>query len=139
LTGTRTSTNYKGVAIHSGQPAKRVVRVKREIDRVGDIADLILLFEIAGDCSWSPEARLYAGARCIAGLERSTERREARPDIGREDVEARTACLSSLSWADPTRYCSDLDADPERAAPRERPLDDAESEAQWPAWRCSIE
>ena len=53
---------------------------KREIDKIGKISDLAELFEIAGDCSWSPEGRLFAAARCIAGLELRTERREAKPD-----------------------------------------------------------
>jgi hypothetical protein len=120
------ATSYKGVAIFAGQPAKRVGVVKREIDKIGKISDLEELFEIAGDCAWSPEARLFAGARCIAGLELATERREAKPDIDREDVESRTAGLSSAKWADPDKYCSLLDIHSERAAKREEPLDDVE-------------
>jgi hypothetical protein len=115
---------YRGVAIFAGQPAKRVATVKREIDKVSKISDLQRLFEIAGDVAWSPEARVFSGARCLAGLEILTARREARPDIDREDVEACTAGLASLTWADPFRYCSDLDAHPERAVARERPLPD---------------
>jgi hypothetical protein len=117
---------HKGVGIHAGQSAKRVGVVKREIDKISKISDLAHLFEIAGDCSWSPEGRLFAGARCIAGLELATERREAKPDIDREDVESRTAGLSSAKWADPTHYCSLLDAHPERAVKREQSLDDSE-------------
>lgn len=119
-----TAATYKGVAIFAGQPAKRVVVVKREIDRVGKISDLARLFEISGDCSWSPESRLLAGARCIAGLQLATERRQGRPDIDKEDVEARTAGLSSLTWAHPDRYCTVLDPGHEHAVPRERPLVD---------------
>jgi hypothetical protein len=118
------ATTYKGVDIHAGQDARRVALVKREIDKISKISDLAELFEIAGDCSWSPEARLFAGARCIAGLELATERREAKPDIDREDIEARTAGLASLKWADPHRYCSLLDTHSERAAKREQPLDE---------------
>ena len=118
------ASSYKGVAIFAGQPAKRIALVKREIDKIGKISDLEELFEIAGDCAWSPEARLFAGARCIAGLELRTERREARPDIDREDVEARIAGLSSARWVDPDRFCSLLDTHPERAAKREEPLAD---------------
>src|SRR5262245_48796927 len=120
------SGSYKGVAIFAGQPAKRVALVKREIDKVGKISDLEELFEIAGDCSWSPEARLFSAARCLAGLELATERREAKPDIDREDVESRTAGLASIRWADPFRYCSLLDVYHERAATREEPLNDLE-------------
>jgi hypothetical protein len=118
------ATTYKGVAIHAGQSAKRVRLVKQEIDRVSRLSDPERLFEIAGDCGWSPEARLLAGARCIAGLQLATERREAQPDIDREDVEARTAGLDTIRWADPERYCSLLDMDPEHAVEREVPLDD---------------
>jgi hypothetical protein len=116
--------HYKGVAIFVGQPARRVALVKREIDRVSKIGDLEQLFEIAGDCAWGPEARIYAGARCIAGLQRATERREPRPDFDREDVEACTAGLAVLRWAHPERFCSLLDSGHERAALREQPLDD---------------
>src|SRR5262249_31831145 len=118
------SGSYKMVAIFAGQPAKRVALVKREIDKIGKISDLAELFEIAGDCSWSPEARLFAGARCLAGLEIRTERREARPDIDRAAIESRTAGLGSIQWADPFRYCSLLDVYHERAAKREEPLDE---------------
>src|SRR5262245_34255646 len=118
------ATTHKGVGIHAGQSAKRVGVVKRQIDKIGKISDLTELFEICGDCSWSPEGRLFAGARCIAGLELATERREAKPDIEREDVEARTAGLCSIRWADPDRYCRLLDGHPERAAEREEPLAD---------------
>src|SRR5262245_29911844 len=120
------AARYKGVGIHAGQPARRVALVKREIDKIGDITDLVQLSEIAGDAAWSPEGRLLAGAKCIAGLQRATERREPRPDIDPERIAACTAGLASLTWADPSRYCSDLDARPERAAKRERPLTDAE-------------
>jgi hypothetical protein len=119
-----TSETYKGVAIFAGQPKRRVALVKREIDKVNKISGLEQLFEIAGDCTWSPEARLFAGARCIAGLELATERRQARPDINREDVEACTAGLAEQRWAHPVRYCSLLDMHHERAAPRDEPLDD---------------
>ena len=118
------ATTYQGVGIHAGQPAKRVARVKREIDKVSEIADLVRLAEIAGDVGWSPEARLLAGAKCIAGFRRATERREPRSDVDPERVEACTSGLASLTWADPFRYCSLLDADHERAAPREQPLDE---------------
>src|SRR5262249_8155095 len=118
------ATTHKGVGIHAGQGAKRVALVKKEIDKVGKINDLAELFEIAGDCSWSPEARLFAGARCLAGLEIRTERREARPDIDRAAIESRTAGLGSIQWADPFRYCSLLDVYHGGAAKREEPLDE---------------
>lgn len=118
------STTYKGVGIHAGQPAQRVERVKREIDKINKLANLVQLSEIAGDAGWSPEARLLAGAKCIAGLRLATERREAKPDFDAELVEARVAGLGTIRWADPFRYCSLLDSNPERAAEREQPLDE---------------
>jgi hypothetical protein len=120
------SETYKGVAIFANQSAKRVRLVKREIDKIGKVSDLEQLFAIAGDCAWSPEARLFAGARCLAGLQLLTERRQARPDIDAERVEARTAGLASIRWADLDRYCSLLDVHHERAVKREQPLDDLE-------------
>jgi hypothetical protein len=124
LTDMPIATTYKGVAIFAGQSAKRVGLVKKEIDKINKISDLLQLFEIAGDVAWSPEARLLSAAKCIGGLERATERREARPDIAREDVEARTAGLASLTWAHALKYCSLFDAHDERAAMREQPLCD---------------
>jgi hypothetical protein len=120
------ATTHKGVAIFAGQPAQRVAVVKKEIDRVSKIGDLEQLLEIAGDCAWAPEARIYAGARCLAGLLRATERREPRPDIDPERVEAYTAGLAVVRWAHPHRFCGLLDIHHERAVLREQPLDDEE-------------
>jgi hypothetical protein len=120
------ATTYKGVGIHAGQPAKRVALVKREIDKVSKISDLTELYEIVRDCSWSPEARLLAEARCIAGLQLAAERRQAHPDIDKENVVAAAAGLATQRWAHPDRYCSLFDIHPERAALRDDPLDDDE-------------
>jgi hypothetical protein len=128
LTEMPVATRYKGVAIFAGQSAKRVALVRKEIDKIGKITDLRQLFAIASNCSWSPEVRIYAAARCLAGLQRAAERREARPDIDPERVAACTAGLASLRWAHPDRFCSLFDADHERAVKRERPLDDDDSE-----------
>jgi hypothetical protein len=132
------AATYKGVGIHAGQSAKRVGLVRREIDKIAKISDLLELFEVCGDCSWSPEARLFAGARCLAGLELATERREAKPDIDREDIEGRTAGLASSRWTDPDRFCSLLDGHPERAAKREQPLDD-DAAARFQRLRLAID
>ena len=118
--------HHKGVGIHAGQPAKRVALVRKEIDKVSRITDLAELYEIAGDCSWSPESRLFAEARCIAGIQLATERRQAHPDVDKEDVVAAAAGLAVVRWAHPERYCSLLDSHPERAALRDEPLDDDE-------------
>jgi hypothetical protein len=120
------ASTYKGTPIFAGQSAKRVAVIRRELDKVSKISDLTRLFEIAADCAWSPESRLLAEARCVAGLQLATERRQARPDIDREDVVACTAGLAVLRWAHPDKYCSLLDSDHERAVPREEPLPDLE-------------
>jgi hypothetical protein len=116
------TTTHRGIGIYAGQPAKRVALVKAEIDRVSRIADLIELSRIAGDASWAPESRLLASAKCVAGLQRATERRESKPGIDPDAVVASTAGLDSVKWADPYRYCSLCDAHHERAVRRERPL-----------------
>jgi hypothetical protein len=122
------STTHKGVGIHAGQSAKRVALIRREIDKVAKISDLTELYAIAGDCLWSPESRLFAEARCIAGLQMATERRQAHPDINREDVEAAAAGLAVQRWAHPDRYCSLFDMHHERAALRDDPLADSDEE-----------
>ena len=119
-------STHKDVGIFAGQSARRVGTIKKEIDKIGKVSDLVQLYEIAGDCSWSPEARLYSAARCIGGLQRAAEHRQLRPDISVEDIEARTAGLNSLTWADPDFHCCLLDLRRERAAVREQPLLDEE-------------
>jgi hypothetical protein len=118
------ASTYKGMPIFAGQPAKRVALVKRELDKVSKISDLMELYAICGDPSWSPESRLCAEARCLAGLELATERRQARPDLDKENVVAAAAGLSVLRWAHPTRHCSLFDMHPQLAALRDEPLDD---------------
>lgn len=121
-----TSETYKGVAIFAGQPKRRVALVKKEIDKVTRLSDLVKLYEVVGDCSWSPESRLLAEARCLAGLQLATERRQTHPAIDKENVVAAAAGLAVLRWAHPDRYCSLFDIHPERAALRDEPLDDDE-------------
>jgi len=111
--------HHKGVGVHAGQSSKRVARIRKEIDEVSKISDPVRLSEIAADCSWSPEGRIYAAALCRAALQRAVERREARPaDVDPERVEAAVAGLSTIRWADPDRYCSLFDMDRERAVKR---------------------
>lgn len=124
------ATTYRGIGIYAAQPAKRVALVRAELDEITLISDLIELARIAGDASWAPETRRLAAAKAIAGLERATTRREAKPDLSIERIEASIAGLASQKWAHSSRYCSLLDAFCERAAPREQsvpeePLADA--------------
>ena len=116
------ATTHRGVGIHAGQSVGRVTLIKGEIDKINRTADLVELAAIAGDAAWAPESRLFAGAKCIAGLQRATERRESKPNIDPDVVVASTAGLGSVKWADPDRFCSLLDAHCERAAPREQPV-----------------
>jgi hypothetical protein len=117
--------HHRGVAIFV-QPAKRVALVKKEIDRVSKISDPVRLSEIAADPSWAPEARIYSAALCRAALQRAVERREAKPDLDAERVEACVAGLATVRWQHPSKHCSLFDVDDERAAKRERALPDTE-------------
>jgi hypothetical protein len=63
-----------GVKIQDAQPQERVALVRLEIDRILAISDVHELYQIAGDASWSPEARLLAASKvestweaCAAG------------------------------------------------------------------------
>jgi hypothetical protein len=86
------AATYKGVGIHAGQSAKRVGLVRREIDKIAKISDLLELFEICGDCSWSPEARLFAGARVLPAFSlRQSGARRIPTSIGRTLKPARPA------------------------------------------------
>jgi hypothetical protein len=124
LTDWPIATTYRDVGIHAGQSPRRIRLVKKQIDKVNAISDLMQLFEICGDPAWSPESRLLAGAKCTAGLRRAVERREPKPDIDPDLVVARTAGLGTADWAHPTRFCSLLDLHSERALPREEPLEE---------------
>jgi hypothetical protein len=116
---------HRGIGVHAFQSARRVTRVKKQIDRVLAIADLMYLFEICDDAAWCPESRLLAAARCAAGLELATERRQARrPDIDRADIAARVADLAIREWQHPLKYCGLCEPQHERAVKRERPLPD---------------
>jgi hypothetical protein len=117
------ATTYKGVRIHR-QPAKRIALVKKELDRISKLSEPMKLFDVCGDPSWSPEARMLAGARYIVSIEIAREQRTPQPDHTREDVEARIAGLNSRTWADPERYCCLCDIEREHAAEREVPLDE---------------
>jgi hypothetical protein len=117
--------HHRGVAIFV-QPAKRIALVRREIDKVHKISDPVRLSEIAADCAWSPEARIYSAALCRAALQRAVERREAKPDLDAERIEAAVAGLATGRWQHPSKHCSLFDVDDERAALREEPLPDEE-------------
>ena len=103
---------YRECRIHDQQSPVRIETVKREIDRVFDIADPQRLFEICGDVGWSPEARLLCAARLMGIWELATEGRAPRPvGITLELIKARTAGIDSVRWRDPDRFCSMLDVE----------------------------
>jgi hypothetical protein len=127
---------YRGCRIHDKQPRERVETiVKPELDRIFAISDPQKLYEICGNVSWSPEARLLCRARLLAGWELATEGRMPRPaGFTLDQIKAHTGALDSITWRDPFFYCSDLDypkygmpvhargADYVGPVPRETPL-----------------
>ena len=103
---------YRDVPIHVDQPETRVAAVvKPEIDKVAGIDNPAQLFDIAGDVRWSPEARLYAGARYVA-MFNAIDGRRNRNEFDVEGLRARTAGLNSLKWRSRWHYASLLDGHP---------------------------
>jgi hypothetical protein len=103
---------YRGVGIHDFQPQERIAIVKIAIDKVYIIDDLKQLFAFAADRIETPEARLFAAAKCSATWDQAVENREFRPDIDLALLEAHVAGLDSLEWIDPWHYGCLLDGAP---------------------------
>src|SRR5262249_31763598 len=111
--------------IQDQQPRECIERVvKREIDMVHSSADVAALFDIARDPRYSPEARLFAGAKIEASWELAAADRRGRPaGIDLDLVRAATAGLNSAGWRHPFRYCSLLECGADdRAVERENPI-----------------
>jgi hypothetical protein len=121
---------YKGVGVHADQPRERIERVVRpEIDRVLGMTDSQGLFALCGDVSWSPEARMLAGAMLEALWDLAVNERRERPKgIDLDVVRARVGGLNSANWRSRTHYCCLLDPGPAPGqpgpVPREVPLTD---------------
>ena len=114
---------YRGVGIHDFQPQDRVERVvKPAIDAVYLISDPKALVAYAETSSNTPEARLFAAARCEAAWQLAAENRELRPNVGMTYLRAVVAGLDSLHWIDPRRYTTLLDYRHRDAVERETPL-----------------
>jgi hypothetical protein len=120
---------YRGCPIHADQPAERIERVvKPEIDTVLALTDLYELFDVAGDVTMSPEARLLSAAMLEARWTLASDERRQRPEgIDLDVLRATVAGLDSINWRSPTHYGSILDrgrapGEP-GAVPREVPLE----------------
>lgn len=110
---------HRGVPLHDCQSPERLDVVRQDIDAVHEMSDVMELFDAAGDAGRAPEARLLAAAKLEAALNLAAERREVRPPVDIGKVRASVAGLDSQNWRDPARYCSLLDAEHERAVPRD--------------------
>jgi hypothetical protein len=115
---------YRGVPVHDQQPAERIEGVvKREIDLVHGMTDVVELFEFARSSRNAPESRLFAAAKVEAAWEIAAEERRPRPTgITLETTRAVVAGLNSVYWRCPVTYGSILDAP--GALAREVPLDE---------------
>jgi hypothetical protein len=103
---------YRGVPVHDQQPAERIEGVvKREIDRVFDMTDVVELFEFARSSRNAPESRLFAAAKVEAAWEIAAEERRPRPaGTTLEKTRAVVAGLNSVYWRCPATYGSVLGA-----------------------------
>lgn len=120
---------YRGIGVHCDQSRDRVERVvKPSVDKVLSMNDVAALYDLAGDITQPPEARLLAGAKALAAFELAAEDRRVRPDIDLDRLRARVAGLDCRRWRHPLLFCSLLDTPPRPgargAAARERPLGD---------------
>lgn len=95
---------YRGVGIHAFQEVARVAVVKRDIDAVYSLYTVEALLSFVEDYSYSPEGRLFAGAKILALHESAAGSRTKRPDIDLDLLKAHLAGLDSLKWADPWHY-----------------------------------
>lgn len=101
---------YRGVGIHDFQNAERIETVvKPAIDTVFVMSDAKALFVYASDQRNPPEARLFAGDKIHAGHDINSGRHASRNGVDLELVDACTAGLNSLGWADHQGYGSMID------------------------------
>jgi hypothetical protein len=100
---------HRGVGLHDNQSEERLVVVRAAIDRVYEIEDFRALIGVAGDPSWPPESRLFAGAKLQAIHAIATDRREVRPAFDLSFVKAILAGVNSQYWRDRHQFCSMLD------------------------------
>jgi len=124
MTQIPTIATHRGIGIHDHQSPARIEIVKRAIDRVALMSDILELADFAADRRQPPEARLFAASKIEVAYEVATEERRNRPIIDLDRVRATVAGLDSLEWRDPDRYASLLDGP--GGVPREVPLDDPE-------------
>src|SRR4051794_37601368 len=110
---------HRGIGIHADQSPARIKVVKRAIDRVARISNVLELAAFAEDAQQPPEARLFAASKLEAEYELATAERRLRPSIDLDRVRACVAGLDSVGWRSPWVFGSLLDHD---GVPREQPL-----------------
>jgi len=112
---------YKGVGLHDCQSPTRLAVVRAAINLVAWTNKVHELYDYCRTPANPPEARVFAGQKILAHLQRAGNRR--RPaGITRDLVLAHMAGLSCRRWRDPDCYGSLLDvhmADTPRPAQRE--------------------
>lgn len=97
---------YRGQKIHGFQSKARIQSiVVPEIDAALELAEPCELHAFLADQSRAPEARLVAARRLLEPVAQA-ERDRRRVPVNRENVEALTAGLDALQWADPESYGS---------------------------------
>jgi len=111
---------HRGIGIHDHQSPARIEIVKRAIDRVARMSDILELADFAADRRQPPEARLFAASKIECEYELAAEERRNRPIIDLERVRATVAGLDSLEWRSPVVYGTDLEVG---GVEREEPLE----------------
>ena len=121
MTQIPTIASHRGIGIHDHQSPARIKVVKRAIDRVALMSDILELADFAADRRQPPEARLFAASKIEVEYEVATEERRNRPIIDLDRVRATVAGLDSLEWRSPVLYGTDLEVG---GVEREEPLVD---------------
>ena len=99
---------YKGVGLHDCQSPTRLGVVRAGINLVASTNKVHELYDYCRTPGNPPEARVFAGHKILAHLQRAGNRR--RPaGITRDLVLAHMAGLSCRRWRDPDCYGSLLD------------------------------
>jgi hypothetical protein len=122
---------YRGVGVHDCQPPERVATVKAEIDAVLAMSGVQSLYRYAEAVDRPPECRLLAAAKVEAAFDIAAEERRERPSVDLDRLSACVAGLDSVTWRDPSAYCTLFDprathgVEGPRPVPRETPLPEA--------------
>jgi len=99
-------SEYRGCPLHRFQSAERIAHIVHpDIDRALNERDPAALFEMVADPTVAPEARL-AAASVVTAICLPQVGAHRRPPVDLDLVEAAIAGVTSLGWADPSRYAS---------------------------------